>query len=980
MRLMIAICGCLVLCLMVCETANSADEVKPDFRSPISAEDSLPHFQLDDGLKIEIVAAEPEVIDPVAIAFGADGSLWVVEMRDYPKGPKPGEPPYSKIKRLIDSDEDGRFETATVFAENLLFPTGLLPWQDGVIVTLAGEIAFFADRDGDGKAEFKETWFTGFAQENSQLRHNHPTLGLDGSIYVANGLRGGTIVATKPEWTAKNEPVKLTGFDFRFDPHTGVSEAITGNGQFGLTFDDWGNRFVCSNRNPCQHVVLENWQLKLNPLVAVKSVMHDVAAAGENSRIYPISKFWTTSQLHAGQFTAACGVTIFRGNGLGESYYGNAFTCDPTGNLVHREVLTPDGATFSGASPYREREFLATPDTWFRPVNFAHGPDGSLYVVDMYRAVIEHPDWVPVELKNRPDERFGEDRGRIYRIVSRKHSIDRKAKDQRLKQDSISELAKMLSHPNAWQRDTAFRLLSETRSPEIIPAVFAIDKVSTSPPGRVAAIHLRNRLENRFFFERPDESEHPRVREALWKHYRSANLYQLPIDSDPSARFQEVLSLGAVTKISPAELLRSMTPVIQQGIDDPWMQTAILLNVREQGQLLLQPILAEPVDAENRNRREEFLENYGALISTRGNAEEETETLKATLYHSERVQPELIWAVIRGLAIGQQRRGNSWTKFVSIQPDEVQATLSDLAEETAQLANENAVSPAIRVSALRLLKYHVDGIAFPYLLRIATTESLSAVRQAAVESLVNYAAPEISLKLLEIFPAEPPAGRRAILDVLLANEQRTIVLLDALEEKTLSLSEVDPSRAARLTNHRNADIKQRAAKLFAAAVADRAALLEKYRPAARMDADANNGRVIFEKNCATCHRVSHIGVNVGPDVGDNYARTPEALLLSILDPNRAVDNNYFGYTIATHDGRILTGIITAETASSITLKQPEGKVEVVLRSDIDEMKGSGQSLMPVGLEKNISVDQMADLITFLKNWRYIDANVPAGTE
>src|SRR4029079_5622770 len=134
------------------------------------------------------------------------------------------------------------------------------------------------------------------------------------------------------------------------------------------------------------------------------------------SRIYPISKFWTTSQLHMGQFTAACGVMIYRGDALGPDYYGNAFTCDPTGSLVHREVLTPDGATFSGTSPYKEREFLATPDSWCRPVNLSHGPDGALYICDMYRAVIEHPDWVPVELKNRPDERYGEDRGRIYRI------------------------------------------------------------------------------------------------------------------------------------------------------------------------------------------------------------------------------------------------------------------------------------------------------------------------------------------------------------------------------------------------------------------------------------------------------------------------------------------------------------------------------------------------------------------------------------
>jgi mono/diheme cytochrome c family protein len=242
-----------------------------------------------------------------------------------------------------------------------------------------------------------------------------------------------------------------------------------------------------------------------------------------------------------------------------------------------------------------------------------------------------------------------------------------------------------------------------------------------------------------------------------------------------------------------------------------------------------------------------------------------------------------------------------------------------------------------------LLKFHVDAAATAPLLAVATGDPESSIRLAALDSLLAYVSEEIGPRLLEAFPAETPAVRRAILDVLLANEQRTQLLVKALEDQTLSLSEVDPTRSARLTNHRNADIKERAGKLFAAAAADRAALLEKYASAARMDANAKNGRQVFEKNCATCHRVSNIGVNVGPDVGDNYNRTP------------------------------------AETASSITLKQPEGKIEVVLRGDIDELKGSGLSLMPVGLEKNINVEQMADLITFLKNWRYIDGNVPIET-
>ncbi len=957
-----------------------------EVNSPVSPEEALKLFRLDDGLQIELVACEPEVIDPIAMAFGEDGSLWVVEMRDYPKGPKPDEKPYSKIKRLWDKDGDGRFETASVFAEDLLFPTGLLPWKDGLIVTLAGEIAFFADRDGDGKAEFKETWFTGFAQENSQLRHNHPTLGLDGYIYVANGLRGGTVVPQKPEWKANQEPIKLLGFDFRFDPHTGACEAIAGNGQFGLTFDDWGNRFVCSNRNPCQHVVLENWHLKLNPAVAVKAVMHDVAVAGEASRIYPISKFWTTSALHMGQFTAACGVMIYRGDALGPDYYGNAFTCDPTGSLVHREVLTPNGATFSGTSPYKEREFLATPDSWCRPVNLAHGPDGALYVCDMYRAVIEHPDWVPVELKNRPDERYGEDKGRIYRIVSKERAAKPQASQPRLQEATITELSQLLSHPNAWQRDTAFRLLTQRWSDFAFRSMAdVIQGNATTPQGKVAAIKLCQRWtpERDMAWNNTGIDPDPRVREAGGRPPFFLITGQLQADPDSQARFHQALrqaaeSAAAQSIPSPPLLM----DLIEKGASDPWTRIAILLSIRHSGPFVINETLALRKKQPELPGLIEFLEELTAVIATRDNANELAESIQQLFGNAttETAPPrEILWAAVRGLATGQQRRGKSWQALVNQQPDNVKSKLSQIALDAAKLAANREAPAAERLSALRLLKFHIDPAVTGALLEIATADPESSLRLAALDCLIGYAGDDIGPRLLETFPAETPAVRRAMLDVLLANEQRTQLLVKALEDQTLSLNEVDPTRSARLTNHRNADIKERSNKLFAAAAADRAALLEKYASSARMDANAKNGRAVFEKNCATCHRVSNVGINVGPDVGDNYARTPQALLLSILDPNRAVDNNYFGYTVITQDGRVLSGIITAETASSITLKQPEGKVEVVLRDDIDELKGSGLSLMPVGLEKNITVDQMADLITFLKNWRYIDGGVPIET-
>src|SRR5262245_34947938 len=189
-----------------------------DVKSPLEPAAAQTLFQLADAnLRIELAAAEPEVIDPVAIRFDEDGRMWVCEMRDYPTGPPPGSGKTSRIRVLEDADGDGRFEKATTFADGLSFVTGLQPWKGGVFVTLSGAVAYMKDTDGDGKCDLDETWFEGFAEQNTQLRANHPRLALDNWIYVANGLRGGKVISRKLK---DQKTIDISGMDFRFDPLT----------------------------------------------------------------------------------------------------------------------------------------------------------------------------------------------------------------------------------------------------------------------------------------------------------------------------------------------------------------------------------------------------------------------------------------------------------------------------------------------------------------------------------------------------------------------------------------------------------------------------------------------------------------------------------------------------------------------------------------------------------------------------------------
>ncbi|MBL8797060.1 MAG: dehydrogenase, partial [Planctomycetia bacterium] len=463
---------------------NGADSAKPLPRSPLAPQDAVQHFQLPAGLRIELVAAEPQIESPVAIAFDEHGKLWVVEMRDYPNGPEKGQPPEGRIKVLEDKDGDGRYETARIFADGLLFANGLLPWKGGVIVTAAPHIVYLQDTDGDGQADQREVLYEGFATENPQLRVSHPVLGLDNWVYVANGLRGGQI---KRAGKVDAKPLNISGLDFRFDPLRDRAEAVTGMGQYGNTFDDWGNRFVCTNRNHLIPIVLPNQYVQRNPFMVAPEPVRDNQQAGGAAKIFPLSKNFTTASTHAGSFSASCGVTVYRGDALPQEYRGAAFTCEPTGNLVHMELLVPHGAGFGAKPAFEGKEFLASPDDWFRPVSLAHGPDGALYVVDMYREVIEHPQFMTPEYKARANLSAGKDRGRIWRIVPKSFSREPKASAPAALK--TADLVPLLAHPNAWQRTTAQRLLLARQDAAAIPALKKL-LASDNPLAQVHAAWL----------------------------------------------------------------------------------------------------------------------------------------------------------------------------------------------------------------------------------------------------------------------------------------------------------------------------------------------------------------------------------------------------------------------------------------------------------------------------------------------------------
>ncbi len=717
-----------------------------------------------------------------------------------------------------------------------------------------------------------------------------------------------------------------------------------------------------------------------------------MAKTGTDSQLHPLVQAWTTSNLHAGQFTAACGVHWYHGTALPDDHEGNVFVCDPTGSLVQRQTVSAFGSVWKAERVPGKSEFLASRDPWFRAVDITNGPDGALYVVDMYRAVIEHPDFVPVELKHRPDERLGNDRGRIYRVT---------AANKKTSQDktpwstlTVTQAVELLSHANLWHRETAGRWLyekglsSDAEQEVIVNALknMMLQRQGT-PAGRARSLGLLaafNQLDapviREAFNEEPSIVSEAALKLASHSLLDLSQLNKLASQASPITQrcIAQVLGgwepSGAETERRIVELLVHIAAQAQE--KDPIMEMILGAVRSERCTPYLQALLTSSDSQSNRELKRHLAYRVGL------------EANPLSFWTALRSAPKDTSQTSSSLEITSIGWINQWAQGVTASRRSPQKLFVDADREileswqsSLQLAHRVAGDPTANISARleawQMLRYESDAKGLDTAWALWQKETDPKLRVVGLETLASRQHPEIASHLIEHLMEFSPELRRKAVDVLIANPKWSEQLLTSLENNALPRGALDLVQAQRLTRSNRPEIAERATKLLSGSAKNRQAVIDRYREICEKPGNAKRGEQVFRTACANCHRIGELGIALGPDISDSRTKSIEQLLQSILDPDAAIDAGFLRYTLLTTDGRILDGLLVDETAQQVVIRPVEGPPVQVPKSEVESLKSAGVSLMPTGFETTIQPAAMRDLIAYIKQWRYLEGMVPA---
>ena len=950
---------------------------------------STSSFQIEDGFNLELVASEPLIQDPVDLEFNELGDVLILEMPGYPLEDK-----QSRIKVLKDSDHNGVYDEQILFAENLQMASSIMPYKKGVLVAAPPYLLFLKDEDQNYKVESVDTLMGGFSTGNLQHNYNGLTYGLDGWIYAVNGGNSG-----HPFWWGDTTSVMdLRGKDFRFNLDQKVIERLgKSSGGFGLGVDEYGRLFETHNLKHISHLVFPDRYLNGARLL-MENPLSNISDHEENglARIYPIGE--QESRVNhpeqSGYFSGSCGITYYGGGAYGSEYENTIWVADVVLNLIHVDKIKPFGTSFQASRVFEKKDFLASNDRSFRPVNMSVGMDGALYVIDMHRQVIEHPEWIPDVIEKTLDLNAGKDKGRVYKITQQGFENE-KFNTEKFK--SVGGCVESLSHPNQWVRRTAHRLLVER---ELNESDYQSLKNSLHSKNEWAKLHAMWVLNSKRQIQINDlimllNDSVPAIREsALMVAEAQINsnenlvksIFKHLTDENQRVRMQAALTISLLKKTSFENNWDSIKKgIIDQSLmpTDDWNIASLTLSSSNNPIDVFKDVLA----AKEEHGDTKFLESLALMGSVDINA---TLDFLNTL-PTEKLKPIERASIIHHLVSGNAK-GPGKTLLSSIEKLEkggdlvIIAALNELrrkhqlpasieylslSKEALTKVLDNSLTEQARLDQLSLLASLPYAAKSDALFQCLVNAQPLAIQEQALRQLSTYPEIGIGKKLVNVWKELGPQTRRLASDLLLYNKTHHDALLTGLENETISIGEMNfdlERRRTLLWWSDNEETKRRAAKLFSdVGVTTRKEAIEKMNGALRLIGDSKKGSKVFQNVCSHCHIFGDTGKDVGPVLTEISRKSKETLLHDILDPNAAANTQYISHRLETKAGEIHIGIVKNETDQSITIIKMGGESVTVEKNNIKTLTSLGKSLMMEGLEGSMTPQEMADLLSYLQN-------------
>lgn len=979
----------------------------------VSPDQALSTFEVPPGFKIELIAAEPMISDPVDMEIDEYGNMYVIEMHGYPLD-KSGS---GNVILLKDADGDGKMDKRIVFADKLTLPAGVMRWKKGIMVADAPNLLYLEDSNNDGIADIRDTILTGFALSNPQHNTNNPMYGLDNWIYV--GHQGATSTREyKEEFgdvgseiifpgsvNSQKLPRNANGLTIRLQPDKKMIETLSYQTQFGHAFDKWGNWFGCNNSNQGYHEVIANRYFQRNKDLLISNSIQSMSDHLNAPEVFPGTLHPDRQLLtDVGVMTSGCGITVYNGGAFPAPFDKDiTFVAEPVSNLVHVDKLKDNGASFSASAILQNKEFLTSADAWSRPVNFYVGPDGALYVLDYYRRVIESPEWMSEAAVKAGGLYDGSVMGRIYRITATGQKAAEWTKGLKLGDESSEKLVEHLADNNSWWRTNSQRLLVDRKDKKAVPALLKMANNQESSMGRLHALWTLEGIAvlSPALIEQAlmDKEAGIRINAIKLAELHLSDFPQLikPLlslqnDNDPKVRLQLLLTLGYVDN-REAALVRNR--LLFKDITEKWVQIAALTAASSQTETILKEVLAKyradiPAYAS-------LVQRLAAMTANSGNRN----IIKQSIQKSTVTNTVRSWQgpMLEGLALGMESLKAKSPEAISAFNDDQNLLIRTFFEhpsDEVRMASlemlrviginngsetKTAIGKSLKIMTDRSLtdKKRTESINFisltdpaPYtsLLRnLILPQEQPLVQLAALKTLSKIPGTGVSDYVLQKWAVLTPEIRDAAIGTFLGNNDRISLLLNAIEKNQVQASSVSFGRSVQLMQNKDDALRNRARTLFTKNEEEGKKVNKAYQKALELKGDATKGQDVYLQNCAICHQVrGKMGIELGPDLGTIRNWTAEIIMANILDPNISISSGYDQWNVELKNGESLQGIIASETNVAITIRN-NGKLErTINRQDIKQLKSMDISAMPSGLEKKIDQQKMADLLAFLRKF------------